>query len=88
MELLRDVMNPRFESCFDGFWRVESRITPVLSDAEGNHESRIAMGDPEDDEEEEEEEKKREEEEEEENDGEEQEVPWQVAGGARRKDEG
>jgi hypothetical protein len=60
--------------------RVDSRLAPVLSDAEGNHESRIVMGDPEDDEEEEEEKKKPEEDEdEEENDGEEEEVPWQVA---------
>jgi len=60
--------------------RVESRLTPVLSGAEGNHESRIVTGDPEDDEEEEEEKKKPEEDDEEDdNEGEEEEVPWQVA---------
>ncbi len=53
--------------------RVESRLT--------NHESRIAMGDPEDDDEEEEEEKKKREEDEDEkdDDGEDDEEPWKVS---------
>ena len=57
--------------------RVESRLT--------NHESRIAMGDPEDDDEEEEEEKKKreEDEDEEDDDGEDEEEPWKVNGWTR-----